>query len=446
MRMDLQPYGQPRPEVEAPPEWHFPTPEIHTLANGLTVWVYHRPGQYVVSASLVLDVPLDIEESDLEGIATISLHTLDEGTLDHPGTSYAEVLESSGAVFGGSVTLSATTCSVEMPVTSYGRAMALFAEAVRTPALADDDVTRHVALRLADIEQHRANSSHLAGVLTRRAVFDAGSRASRMNGGTSASVARVTPEAVRQFHQTWYSPVGAVLVVAGDFLGSDPLPAVEAAFGDWAPSPGHPLHLPSRPGSARPYVIGRDGSVQADVRLAAFSIDRHDPRWAPLQVASYAMGGAFLSRLNRVLREDRGYTYGISMSPHPLRSGGYWTVGGSFRNEVVAAAVEETQAILDISHSPFTEVEVSQAVSFLTGVAPLRYATAQGVVEQAAALAAAGLDPGYVDRSLTRLRQVTAAEATAAYTELVQDPVLVVVGDPTALAGLGHPVETVPEL
>ena len=118
MRMDLQPYGQPRPEVDAPPEWHFPTPEIHTLANGLTVWVYHRPGQYVVSASLVLDVPLDIEESDLEGIATISLHTLDEGTLDHPGTSYAEVLESSGAVFGGSVSLSATTCSVEMPAPS----------------------------------------------------------------------------------------------------------------------------------------------------------------------------------------------------------------------------------------------------------------------------------------------------------------------------------------
>lgn len=435
-----------RPEVAPQPVWRFPTPHVAQLANGLTVWLYHRPGQYVVSASLVLDVPLDVEEAHLEGVASLCLHTLDEGSVRHPGSTYAEELEGSGAVFGGSVTLSATTCSVEMPITSYGEAMALFAEAVLTPAQADDDVVRHVALRLADIEQHRANSSHLAGVLTRGAVFDPASRAARMNGGGSATVAAVTPEHVRDFHRRWYGPDGAVLVVAGDFLGSDPMPAIEAAFGDWAPRAQRPAH--SRPGRTSPHhrVVRREGAVQTDVRLAAYGIDRTDPRWAALQIASYAMGGAFLSRLNRVLREERGYTYGISMSAHPLRHGGYWTVGGSFRNEVAAAAIEATREILDLSGDPFTAAEVTDAVNFLTGIAPLRYATAQGVAEQAAALAAAGLEAGFVDRNLDALRAVTPELATAAYEALVTDPVLIVVGDPDTLGELGAAAEEVPEL
>ncbi len=439
----------PRPEVGPPTSWHFPVPEVHCLSNGLQVWSYHRPGQYVVSAALVLDLPLDVEPVELEGIASICLHTLDEGSLRHPGSLYAEELENSGAVFGGAVTLSATTCSVEMPVTAYAEAMHLFAEAVLTPAHADDDVARHVALRLADIEQHRANSSHLAGVLTRGAVFDPRSRAARMNGGESRSVARVTPDAVRDFHRRWYAPDGAVLVVAGDFLGRDPLPAIESAFGAWRGTGNRQLH--TRPGGAPGVtrIIRREGAVQTDVRFAAYGIDRNDPRWAPFQIASYAMGGAFLSRLNRVLREDRGYTYGISMGAHPLRQAGYWTVGASFRNEVARAAIDETRELLDVRDRPFTTSEVAEAISFITGIAPLRYATADGIVEQAAALASAGLDPTYVDRNLAQLRTVTPDQATAAYVDLVAsgpDPSLIVVGDPETLGDLADLAEDIPEL
>ena len=50
------------------------------------------------------------------------------------------------------------------------------------------------------------------------------------------------------------------------------------------------------------------------------------------------MGGAFLSRLNKVLREERGYTYGVRLGFMPLRQGGSFAVQGSFRTEVVADA------------------------------------------------------------------------------------------------------------
>ena len=82
-------------------------------------------------------------------------------------------------------------------------------------------------------------------------------------------------------------------------------------------------------------------------------MDRTDPRWADLTVAGYAMGGAFLSRLNKVLREERGYTYGVRLGFSPHRSAARYAVQGSFRTEVLVDAVREARELLDVATRPF---------------------------------------------------------------------------------------------
>ena len=132
------------------------------------------------------------------------------------------------------------------------------------------------------------------------------------------------------------------------------------------------------------------------------------------------MGGAFLSRLNAVLREDKGYTYGVRMAFSPLRQGGSFAVQGSFRTEVVVDALQHhprpDRRRADARSPP---QEVDEAVAFYTGVSPLRYATADGVADQAANQALMGLPDDYVDRSLALLRSVTPESASAAYASLV---------------------------
>src|SRR4051794_40975629 len=90
----------PRPAIAEPGPWNFPTPERKTLDNGLEVMRYQLPGQHVVSAGLVLDVPLAAEPRELEGVATVVCRTLDEGTTRHSADEFAELLESAGAGFG----------------------------------------------------------------------------------------------------------------------------------------------------------------------------------------------------------------------------------------------------------------------------------------------------------------------------------------------------------
>jgi predicted Zn-dependent peptidase len=148
------------------------------------------------------------------------------------------------------------------------------------------------------------------------------------------------------------------------------------------------------------------------------------------------MGGAFLSRLNKVLREERGYTYGVRLGFSPHRSGGSYAVQGSFRTEVLVDAVREARELLDVSARPFLPAEVVDAVAYHAGTSPLRFATADGVADQAASQVLGGLPPDYLDTSLAALRDVTADSATAAYMSVVDAGTasLVVVGDADQLA------------
>jgi zinc protease len=430
----------PQPEVAAPGEWSFPDAHVSTLGNGIELVCFDLPGQHVVAAHLVLDTPLNGEDRDVEGVATIAARTLDEGTRNHPGEEFAELLETEGAGFGIEVSLSGIQAVLDVPASHLEQAFALFSEAVTQPEISDADVARHVQIRLAQIEQSYANSAQLASMAFRESVFDPGSRASRMSGGEASSVARVDGAAARRFHAERVGPAGASLVLAGDFGGLDPHELAERWFGQWAND--EQVRTPQEaaaPAPQRQVVIHRPGAVQADLRYGGFGIDRLDPRWPAASVATYAMGGAFLSRLNAVLREEKGYTYGVRMSLTPLRTAGSFAIGGSFRTDVLADSVRLARELADVAGPagrPVTEAEVVDAVTYTTGISPLRYATADGVADQAAVNRLVGLGDDYVTRNLAELRAVTPETATEAYTSLVDVDALtlVVVGDADVVA------------
>ena len=240
----------PRPELAPPGVWSFPTPTRARLDNGLETVVFQLPGQHVVSAHLVLDIPLNAEDRPREGVATMCARVLDEGSRQHDGEEFAELLETEGAGFGIEIALSGLQAILDVPVTRLDPALSLFAEAVTEPALAERDVNRHVQLRLAEIEQAQANSAQAASIAFRSAVFDPESRAARMNGGEPDTVSQVTRDHVSAFHSDHFGPAGATLVMAGDFR-DDPVALAERHLGSWQnprtagrSAAGDPAHIP----------------------------------------------------------------------------------------------------------------------------------------------------------------------------------------------------------
>lgn len=425
----------PRPTVGPLQAWSFPTPTISTLPNGLRVWRYDLPGQHIAAAHLVLDVPLSIEPEGSEGIASMTLRTSDEGSLAHPGQMLAAALESTGAIFQGAADDSATQAVLHCPAGRLGAALPLLAEIVTQPAFDRADVERHVALRLGEIERAKANSAACASTAFRRSVFAAGTRAHEPHGGTTASVSAIDTEAVRDFHTRTWLPTNATLVIAGD-LPTDTDQLIADCFSDWS-GDAHATHVAptASVGRRQVTIVDRPGSVQADVRIGALSIDRTHPDWAALQVAAGAVGGMFGSRLNTVLREERGYTYGAHAGFTARRSLSIFSAGASFRTEVTADAIVETLDLLNLAAEPLQDDEVRDAVNFLVGVAPLHFDTSEPIAIQAAALAGNAQPPTRFNELRDAMLNVSTEQATAAFAEHI-DPAslhIAICGDASVL-------------
>jgi predicted Zn-dependent peptidase len=395
----------PRPDVVPPEPYTFPEARRRTLPNGLDVVVYDVPGQYVHSVRVSIPLPLSREPRDKEGVATIMARTLDEGTANHSSSEFALLLERKGVALGAGASEAGISVDVDVAKRHLEYAMDLLRQALTEPSFPAAEVTRHVKQRLAEIEQERSVAAQRGAIELIATFFDA-------------------------------SPVGATVVLAGDLDGVDAFAVVEAALGGWtAPdgweAPPQPVAARTAANRARVVVVDRPGSVQTELVVATNGPDRRvEGGWSPYPVLGFVLGGSPNARVDAVLREEKGYTYGIRSIFRPRRRGGLFLTSGSVRGDVTVESLDILLTILDGARQGFTDVETKQGVDYIAMTAASRYATADAIADEAATLAFEGLTTQFTTETLRDLADVDAERLGDAYGRFADGEwTVVVVGD-----------------
>ncbi|HEY3004712.1 MAG TPA: pitrilysin family protein, partial [Kribbellaceae bacterium] len=405
------------PAVSAPRPWTFPVATSVTTRAGTPVHVYDCPGQYVATVRVTIALPLHLEPREREGVTTMMARTLDEGTELRSANDFAAALERHGAAYGVDVTTDAVHVEISVPVSHLAEAVALLAEAVTRPAFTADDVGRHVTIRLGEIAQERANAGYRAREAFSAALFEDAVRRSRPTGGVPETIRHLTNTDVAAYYREHLGPARAQIVFAGDTGGTDVAAVIDDAFGDWSapagPAPETPL--PSYLTGDRIVVVDRPGSVQTQLMIGCPGPDRSEPVWGAAAVASHVVGGSISSRVDRVLREEKGYTYGTRSAFTAPRRGGVFSLSGAVRTEVTSAAVADAVGILIGARDGLTEHEVAEAKDNLVRTAPLRYEQADSVAQQVGSNIACRVPLDFADIYLAQIAATTAETATAAY-------------------------------
>lgn len=430
----------PRPDVHPPGPWAFPTPRTTTLEHGLTLSTVHLPGQHVLSIRVAVPAPVQTEPTALEGAAVLAARLFDEGSTRRDAEQMAVELERRGIAFGAGAGERGFMLEVETLARELPAALDLTLECLTEPAFGEREVGRAVRTRLADIQHERASAGVRASQGLAAAFWDPRSRASRPLAGTPESVRGITREALADFHGRHVHPDGTHVVVVGDLTGLDVEAQVARATRGWTthspdgtprrPAPAVPVTRPA--GHTRVVLVDRPGSVQTELQLACAGPDRRDPAgWATNQLLGYVLGGTTTSRLDAVLREEKGYTYGMRAGMRPRTSGGQVVVSGSVRSDATVDSVDLTRRVLADAAEGFGEAEVRGGADFLARTAPGRFATADAVADELVILRADGLDPQGLTEDVTRLLTVTPADVDAAYRTWVADAAwtLVLVGE-----------------
>ncbi|MEV2191285.1 pitrilysin family protein [Streptomyces phaeochromogenes] len=445
----------PQPQAGEARPWAFPAPERGALDNGLTLLRCHRPGQQVVAVEILLAAPLEAEPQGLDGIATIMARAFTEGTDKHSAEEFAAELERCGATLDAHADHPGVRISLEVPVSRLPKALGLLADALRAPAFEDSEIERLVRNRLDEIPHETANPARRAAKELSRQLFPATSRMSRPRQGTEETVTAIDSAAVRAFYEKHVRPATATAVVVGDLTGVDLDALLADTLGAWTGSQAEARPVPpvTADDTGRVIIVDRPGAVQTQLLIGRIGADRHDRVWPAQVLGTYCLGGTLTSRLDRVLREEKGYTYGVRAFGQVLRSAPDGTgaamlaISGSVDTPNTGPALDDLWKVLrTLAAEGLTDAERDIAVQNLVGVAPLKYETAGAVAGTLADQVEQHLPDDFQATLYQQLAATGTVEATAAAVNAfpVDRLVTVLVGDaaqieePVRALGIGE--------
>ena len=438
--------------------YSFPRFDRRRLPSGLQVIAARMAGAPLVELELVLPAGGARDPADRPGLAALVAGLLDEGTSERSALEIASAIERIGGRLDAGTNWNVATAGVRVLAANLDEALDLLAEIVRRPTFPEEEVERARRNRLTDLLRRRDRPGVLASDHLYRLIYG-DTTYGRPLLGTPASVRSLRRDDLVAFYQRHYRLGDATLLAAGD-LDPDELEGVLAkrfepmepaeTTGPRASTGASDLHPfiepPERPG-VRIRVLDRPGSPQTELRVGHAAIPRSHPDWTALAVLNSLFGGKFTSRINLILREEHGLTYGVSSRFIPRLGNGPFVVSAAVANQGAGLAARAILAELErLRQEPVGAEELADTTSYMLGVFPYTLQTIDGLLYRLNDLAVYDLPDDYYapEAFMARLEAVgreTLLDAARAH--LCPDRASIVAVGPAAelapqLAGLGE--------
>jgi zinc protease len=404
------------PPLGPTPHYSPPRFERRKLPNGLELRIVERHDLPIVTLDLVVKSGETLTPKGKEGLASIAVSLLDEGTTSRSALQIAGDLAeiSSSLATGGE--LEATTVSLTTLTWHLDRAMDVFADVILHPSFPEKELNRLKLERLAHLKARADDAEQTAAAVFPRLVYGLAHPYGRPELGTARSVRSITRDDAVSFYQRIMVPGNATLVVVGDVKTDAIATALAGRFRDWQPGP-----IPVNPSVAPPpiisegrvvYFVDKPAAPQSALTIGRLGASRKSADFPALLVMNAILGGQFASRINLNLREDKGYSYGIQSSFSFLKGPGPFEVEGTVHSAATAPSlVELFKELADIvSRRPITESELDFAKRRLIEGFPSRFETTFGVAAQVAALVADGLPDDEFERYQSRIEALKRAD------------------------------------
>lgn len=412
-------------------EVEFPAFEETTLANGARLLVVPNGEVPIVTVNLVLPGGSVVDPEGREGLAGMVAQLLTQGTASRSNDEIAEEMDFLGATLGAGAASDYLSVSLGALTGNLDAALDVMADVVTNPSFPED---RLELLRTQNLSALQVSLSQAATVAARSFASEVYGEHPYGRLETPETLGALTRDDLVAFHRTWFAPGSALFVVAGDVTSQEITAKLEAAFAEWtgtAPSvPPHPAAA-DRAGT-EVILVHKPGSVQAEVRAGHLLEVGAHPDWTALSVGNQVLGGGSSGRLFKVLREERGYTYGAYSATSRRKGQGYFQASMAVRNEVVGAALSGLfEELARMRDQLVPSGELADTKDFMVGSFPLQIETPQQVASRVMNNRLLGLPEDAIETYRGRVAALDAEEVREVFRRHV-DPgkmAVVVVGD-----------------
>jgi zinc protease len=445
-------HDRSEPPLGPPPVLRAPEIWTRSLSNGIEAIGIRDDEVPLVNFSLILPGGQWLDQPGKPGTASLLAALSMQGTA---GRTPAELEEAIG-LLGASITIEAGKEQILLSAVTLERefenTVALVEEILLEPRWDETEFERLKREAEASIISAEGNPSTVSARAFYRTLYGADHPYGIPQAGTRESVASISLDDLKAWHETNVTPVGARLQLAGAVSGDRVAKAFSSLADKWQ---GEALNKPEYelaepPAGQAVYFIDVPGSKQSVIRVGRRTLMIDQPDWARLNFANERLGGGSSARLTQLLRIEKGFTYGAySRLGRFVEDLSPWQAGTSVRANVTLESLELIRQQISTYAATFTDEDTRITKNQIIKQNSRAFETLDAKLRLLNRIARQKLPHDIVEREQALLEAMSTADFQKIITSYLdeEEMIWVVVGDGAtqrdriAEFGYGKPVE-----
>jgi zinc protease len=367
----LIPVAEANKAVEVPQMWR------ENFANGIKILA--TQSSETPTTSMLIKIPAGhyFEIKEKAGTAALLAAMLNESTTKRSAEDMSKALQKLGSSVGISAGNDYLAININALTQHVDATLALVYEKITEPAFLPSEFDRNKSNAIQGAINGKKNAGYLASNAYRQ-LLHADNIAATSSAGSEASLANIQLADIKALYQQQVNAKGSEMILVSDLDKKSVLKSLSI----FKPLSGEGkellLNLPeSNAKRGVIYLVNKDNAAQSAIRIGKRSLTEDvTGEYYRAYLMNFPLGGAFNSRINLNLREDKGYTYGARSYFYGDKFSGTYTASAEVRADVTdKSIVEFVEEIKRYAEEGISDEELAFMRSAINQKDALKYET-----------------------------------------------------------------------
>lgn len=351
----VMPAAGANPVIQVPDYWEI------NLKNEIAV--IGAENNEVPTVSISYSIPGgSLLDGDKNGLASLTATLMNESTEKYTTEDLSNELNKLGSTVYISSSRDEINVYISSLVKNLDKTLDIAKEKLFHPKFTEEDFARIKQQQLKVIENSSTNPANVASRVYSKALYGEGHPFSLPSYGTISSVSSINLEDVQSYYENNLSPKNSKLVIVGDIKKDEILGKLDFLEAWEAKEVAIPeVEVKPLEAGKKIYLVDIPGSAQSQIRMGRLALPYDATgEFYKATIMNYVLGGAFNSRVNLNLREEKGYTYGANTRFSGSKWIGPYTASAGVKiDKTDASIVEFLKEIDTYSEKGITEEELN---------------------------------------------------------------------------------------
>ncbi len=299
------PFG-PDPLLKVPTVWSA------ELSNGIKAYGIEQNELPLIDFAITIKGGMLLDDKDKIGVANLITDEMMEGTKNKTPIELEEAIDDLGSSISMYTTKESVVIRANCLASKFNETYKLVEEILFEPRWDEKEFARIKDETIEGINRSKTNPSSVASYVFNKVIYGENSILSNSPVGTIESVEAITIDNLKNYYAKNFAPELAFITITGDVSETTAMEVFKSLEQKWErknvefPS----VKVPEKSTKTKMYFVDFPGAKQSAIRIGNLGLSYTDPDFYKATVMNYKLGGSFNGRVNMILREEKGFTYG----------------------------------------------------------------------------------------------------------------------------------------